>query len=108
MVNYSRSKTRADEQIKKFGMRAKLRRASGDRECWAVEADLSASEKRAMKNFSYRVFLISTVDLDVPPTKEDSLITYVGSIELPPLRQVAPVKPLAPGGIVIYYELQVE
>jgi len=89
-------------------MRAALRRASGDRECWALEVQLSASEKRALKNFTSRIFIISAVGLDIPPTKEDSLITYVGSIELPPLRQVAPVAPLAPGGIVVYWELQVE
>jgi hypothetical protein len=108
MVNYIRSREVADRQIKKWGMRASLRRASGDRECWALEVQLTASEKRSLKNFNSRVFIISAIDLDVPPTKEDSLITYVGALELPPLRQVAPVAPLAPGGIVVYWELQVE
>jgi hypothetical protein len=76
-----------------------------------MEAQLSANEKHMLKNFTSRVFLISAVGLDVAPDKSDSLITFVqpdGTTENPPLRQVAPVSPLAPGGIVVYWELQVE
>jgi len=108
MVNFVRSRQKAEQQIKKFGTLAKLRRSGVDRDCWAAEADLSAGERRAMKNFSTKVYLISTEGLTEPPNKEDSLITFIGALELPPLRQVAPVKPLIQGGILIYYELQVE
>lgn len=108
---YVRARKVADRQIRKWGARALLRRVSGDRECWAMEAQLSANEKRALKNFTNRVFLISAVDLDVAPDKTDALVTFVqpeGTTENPPLRQVAPVAPLAPGGYVVYYELTVE
>lgn len=110
MPDYLRARAVADRQIRKWGARALLRRTSGDRECWAMEAQLSALEKRTLKNFTSRVFLISAVDLTVAPAKEDSLITFEtdDTTELPPLRQVAPVSPLAPGGVVVYWELQVE
>lgn len=110
-ARYLRAREVADRQIRKWGAVATLRRASGDRTCWAMEAQLSAHEKQSLKNFTSRVFLISAVDITVPPTKEDSLVLYDqadGTTELPPLRQVAPVEPLSPGGIVVYWELQVE
>lgn len=113
-ARYLRARKVVDKQIRKWGARALLRRASGDRECWAMEAQLNANEKRALKNFTHRVFCISAVNdvlLADPPSKEDSLVLFVqpaGTVELPPLRQVAPVAPLAPGGIVVYWELQVE
>lgn len=110
-TRYLRARTIADRQIRKWGSRALLRRTSGDREVWVMEAQLSASEKRALKNFNSRVFLVSAVDIALPPAKEDSLVLFVqpgGTVELPPLRQTVPVAPLAPGGIVVYWELQVE
>jgi hypothetical protein len=76
-----------------------------------MEAQLTANERRAMKNPLAKVFLISAIGVSVPPTKEDSLVLFVqpaGVIERPPLRQVAPVSPFEPGGIVVYWELQVE
>ncbi len=105
-----RARKVADRQIRKWGARALLRRSGGDRECWAMEAQLTSSERRALKNDTSRIFLISAVGLDVAPTKEDSLVLFVqpdGTTELPPLRQQAPVAPLSPGGIVVYWELQV-
>ncbi len=113
--NYQRSRLIADKQIHKWGNPALLRRESGDRVCWAMEAQLTATEKNAMKNFKQRIYLISATDLAIAPGKEDALITYVvdsngdnTTTENPPLRQVAPVNPLAPGGYVVYYELTVE
>jgi len=109
MVDYVRARNVADRQIHKWGAKALLRRASGDRDCWAMEAQLSAHEKRALKNFNTRIFLISAVDLTIGPAKEDSLITFAqDGTELPPLRQTAPVAPLAPGGYVVYWEITVE
>ncbi len=113
-TRYLRARTVVDRQIRKWGTRAILRRASGDRECWAMEAQLTTSERHALKNPAHRVFTISAVNdvlLAAPPAKGDSLVLFVqpgGTVELPPLRQVAPVAPLAPGGIVVYWELQVE
>ncbi len=110
-ARYLRARKVADRQIHKWGSRALLRRTTGDRECWAMEATISASERQKMRNPTHRIFLISAVDMDVAPTKLDSLILFeqpLGTVELPPLRQVAPVAPLDPGGIVVYWELQVE
>lgn len=111
MIDYARARKVSDKQIHKWGARALLRRSSGDRECWAMEAELSAMEKQSLKNFNHRIFLISAVNLDPGPNfREDSLITFMvdGTTELPPLRQVAPVAPLAPGGYVVYWEITVE
>lgn len=113
-ARYLRARAVADRQIRKWGTRALLRREGGDRECWVMEAQLTANERRALKNPTHRVFLISAVNdtlLAIPPGKADSLVLFVqpgGKVELPPLRQQAPVAPLAPGGIVVYWELQVE
>jgi hypothetical protein len=110
-ARYLRARAVADRQIRKWGTRALLRRESGDRECWALEVQLSAFERSTLKNPKSRVFIISVVGVTVAPAKDDSLITFVqpeGTIENPPLRQVAPVAPLAPGGVVVYWELQVE
>lgn len=114
VTRYLRARKVADRQIHKWGAKAVLRRASGDRECWVMEAQLNANEKKALKNFTNRVFLVSAVNdvlLATPPGKDDSLVLFVqpeGTTELPPLRQAAPVAPLAPGGTVVYWELQVE
>lgn len=110
-ARYMHARRRADAQIRKWGQRAVLRRTSGDRECWVLEVQLSASERLALKNFTARTFIISAVNDDllaVPPGKEDSLILFVETVEQSPLRQHAPVYPLAPGGVVVYWEIQVQ
>jgi len=107
---YERARKVSDKQIRKWGAKALLRRSSGDRECWAMEYSMNANEKQALKNFNQRIFLISAVGLDIAPNfREDALITFaVDGTENPPLRQTAPVAPLAPGGYVIYWEINVE
>ena len=110
-ARYLHARAVIDRQIRKWGSRALLRRASGDRECWASEAQLTASERNAMKNPLHKVYDISAVDLTIPPAKEDSLVLFVqpgGTVELPPLRFRASPEPFAPGGIVVYWEVQVE
>lgn len=111
MINYARLRDTADRQIRKAGGLAYLRRNDADRDCYALEVQLSAHERKSLKNFTDRVFIISAVGLDVPPTKEDSLVlTDVSGTKLSPLRQQAPVAPFQPkpGGIVVYYEIQVQ
>src|SRR3954470_14476182 len=107
--NYASLREAADGLVTTFGARAILRRSSGDRECWAVETSQTQTEKQALKNFNTRVFMIATLDLAVPPAKEDSLIVFNddGS-EHAPLRQTAPALSIAPSGFVLYYQLQVE
>ena len=106
-IDYTRMRTKADAQIRKFGQLAHLRRTSGDRACWALEVQLSNVEKRALKNPSNRVFLVSVVGLTVPPDNTDSLVWMEGATQKV-FRQDAPVSPLQPGGVIIYYELQVQ
>ncbi len=111
-AKYLRARAVIDRQIRKHGAPALLRRSTGDRACWAMEAQLSVSERNALKSPKHMIFSISAVDLDVPPDyREDALITFVqpdGTIENPPLRQVAPPAPFRPGGIVVYWDLTVE
>lgn len=111
-IDYQRFQDRADAQIRRWGAQAYLRRSgSDDRACWALEVQISAHERRALKNLNNRVFLISAKDLAVPPDKTDSLVLVdkVSGTKMNPLRQDAPVSPLQPepGGVVVYYELQV-
>lgn len=112
LARYQRARVVVDKQIRKWGTKAILRRSSGDRECWAMEAQLTASERNALKNPKHQVFSISAVGLDVPPSfREDSLVLFEqpgGTVELAPLRQVAPPVPLAPGGYVVYWDMTVE
>jgi hypothetical protein len=112
MVNYLRSQAVADRQIRKYGALAYLRRDSVDRECYALEVQISAHERNALKNPTDRVFIVSAVGLAVPPTKDDSLVVVdeASGTKLPPFRLSAPPAPLQPkpGGLVIYYELQVQ
>lgn len=113
MADYLRARRVADKQIRKWGARALLRRTGADdRECWAMEAELSANERRDLKSPTNHVYLISAVDLDLGPVyAKDSLVTFEqpdGVVENPPFRQVAPTRPLSPGGIVIYWEIEVQ
>lgn len=105
--NYARSRAKADAQIRKFGQLAKLRRAAGDRDCWALEVQLSSRERQTLKNPTNRIFLVSAVDLAVPPAKDDALVWIENGVTRV-FRQDAPVSPLQPGGVVVYYELQVQ
>ena len=102
-----------DRQIRKGGALCYLRRASVDRECWALEMQLNANDKRALRNLNNRIFSISAVDLDVPPDQRlDSLVLVNKStgIKLTPLRMAAPVAPFQPepGGTVVYYDVEIE
>jgi hypothetical protein len=108
MVDYLQKRATADRMIREYGQESQLRRASGSRDCWALEVVLTSRDRQTLKNPTNRVFLVSPVDLAVPPDdKHDSLIWNDAGVERV-LRQDAPVAPLAPGGVVIYYELQVK
>lgn len=108
MVDYARAKTVADRQIHRWGQKAILRRSTGDRECWALEVQISAHERHQLKNPTDRIFIISAVDLDVAPSKDDALVWDNGDGTERVFRQDAPVAPFSPGGVIIYYELQVQ
>lgn len=111
-IDYVRARRVSDTQIRKWGSRCLLRRTgSDDRECYAMEVQLSSNERHALKNINDRVYLITPVDLTVGPDERlDSLVTFVqpaGTTEYEVLRMVSPVKPFAPGGYVVYWEIDV-
>ncbi len=108
MVDYLQKRATADRMIREYGQESKLKRGSDLRDCWALEAQLNANDRRTLKNPTNRVFLITPVDLTVPPDdKLDALVWNEAGVDKT-LRQEAPVMPLAPGGVVIYYEIQVK
>lgn len=110
MSDYERMRARADSLIRRRGQAAILRRSTGDRECWALEAVLNANDRQALKNPTDRVFLVSPVGLDVAPDyNEDALVWLDKTSGIEKVfRMSAPVSPLQPGDTVIYYELQVQ
>ena len=112
MTIWDRARATVDGRIRARGQRAVLRRDSGDRECWVLEMQITANERRALKSPTARIFTITPIGLSEPPVfKEDTLILFVqpaGTTERPPFRLVAPVEPFEPGGVVVYYEIQVE
>lgn len=107
--SYQRQIRVASARIKKHGWRHKLRRDGVDRWCQAVEVTLSTAERRAMVNQDDSIWLISVEGLIVAPDKEQDefvvLDRFTGE-ELEVRKIVAPVAPLKPGGVVIYYEIQ--
>ena len=99
--------------IKKYGWRHKLRRDGVDRWCLAVEVVLSASEKRALANQTDSIWLVSVDGLIMAPDKEYDEFVVMSrasqgspSVEVEVRKIVAPVAPLAPGSIIVYYEIQ--
>jgi len=110
-MNWARLQGVADKLIKKYGRNAILRRAAGDRPCTVVEIQFDPREQRGqLSDLIHRTILVSAVDLVLAPEmSKDTLITLVpgGTVEDEVLKIVAPPTRLAPGGIVVYWELNV-
>lgn len=117
--NYVRTRAIGDKLVKKFGMRAVLRRASdisADRECWVVIPEyLSRENPSQMTNPTDRQVFIAAGLGDVPdqpPNNElDQLVTFVqpeGVVqdEVLPFT-AASVKPISPAGIVVLWQATV-
>ena len=113
MINYQRQRNVAHDMIRKYGAPAILRRSGGlgDRGCWVFISDYSPSEKRGqLINETDRRALVSPVGLtDAPDSEQDRLVTLdpATGAEAEILRIVSPIGKLAPGGIVVYWELQI-
>lgn len=111
--DYLGTRKTADKLIKKFGMRAVLRRGTSDRECYVVIVDYMAQDKATqLANPTDRKVIMSAVGLDdVPPDNEqDALVTFVqpaGTVENEVLPFTCPVNPVAPAGEVVVYEFTV-
>lgn len=116
-VDYYRDRRDAHNAIKETGMIAVLRRSTGDRQCWIVIQDYSPQERDgSMTDPIDRMVLVSALAPDgtvlvAPDREQDRLITYVPetdqTVEDEHLRIAEPPGKLAPGGIVVYWELKV-
>jgi hypothetical protein len=117
--NFAGSRQRADRMIRKWGVPGVLRRASGDRPCWVVIQDYSPIERVGkMIDPVDRLALVSAIErgstnklLLAPDREQDRLVTFVpGSdplVEDETLRMSAPPGKLAPGNVIVYWELRV-
>lgn len=110
-MDYARERNLADGLIRKYGALAILRRTTGDRQCWAFISEYSPHERMGkLINQTDRKALVSPIGLTIDPDSEqDKLVTLdpATGAEKETLRIIAPLGKLAPGEIVIYWELQV-
>lgn len=116
--DFIRSRAKADQMIQKWGVPGVLRRASGDRPCWVLIQDYSPIERMGkMIDPIDRLALVSAIErgtgnvLLAPDREQDRIVTFVpGSdplVEDETLRMSAPPGKLAPGNVVVYWELRV-
>lgn len=118
MAQFDFANTRAigDKLIRKFGMKAALRRNGVDRDCYVVIPEYLAREAASqMANPTDRQVFIAAGLGDVPTTppdnEADQLVTFVqplGTIvdEVLPFTG-ASVKPIKPAGIVVLWQAAV-
>jgi len=110
---YQRRQGTAERMIGKRGMRALLRRDSGDRACTILITDFLPPGANALVEPIDRIILMSALspdggNLDPPPDQEqDRLVTLLpeSDTENEILRLTRKPAPLAPAGIVVYWEL---
>jgi hypothetical protein len=114
--DYARPKATADRLIARYGQSATLRRptSSGtaynptegepdDHPVTVVVTDYSNREIDGTRVLATdKKVLLAVDDLAITPTPADKLLIGGVSHSI-----VSPVRPLAPGGTVLYYELQV-
>lgn len=100
----------ATRMITKYGCRAILRRADGDRDCVACEVmQAPRSHQGELRNAPDREFLLVAEGLDVAPDAEKDHLVWLDpdtGTEVENLRLIAPIGRIAPAGIVLYWELQ--
>lgn len=100
----------ATRMISKFGTRAILRRANGDRECIACEIDFTPRPRDGqLRNPVDRVVLVAADGLSVPPDAEKDHLVWLdpdSGAEMESIRLAAPIGKFAPAGVVVYWELQ--
>jgi len=100
----------ASRMISKYGCRAILRRASGDRDCVACMIDfMTRGHEGQLRNSPDRMILLSATGLDVAPDAEKDHLVWLDpdtGAEVENLRLIAPIGKFAPAGVVVYWELQ--
>jgi hypothetical protein len=95
--------------IEKYGARAILRRNTGDRDCTAFVELNSRSHQGELRNAPDGLALIAADGLDVPPDAEKDHLVLVDpdtDAETDSLRLLSPIGKYAPGGVVVYWEVQ--
>jgi len=110
MVNWLDKRATATGMISKYGARAILRRASGDRDCIAfVDSESPRPRDGQLRNPVDRSILVVADGLSVPPDAEKDhlvLLDPVTAVEVESLRLIAPIGKFAPAGVVVYWEIQ--
>lgn len=118
LFDYIRTRATADKLIQKFGMKASLRRAGVDRDCYVVIPEYLSRENpsQATNPTDRQVFIaagLGAVPTTPPDNELDQLVTYVQPLGTPPVVDeilpftAASVKPIRPAGIVVLYESMV-
>lgn len=123
--NFARSQLTADAMIRRWGTPSILRRASGDRPCWAGVFEYTAVEAQKfgrLYNPTDRRCLISVFMRDVtkpnsslqtllvqPDSDQDVLVRLRRNsfVEFEVLRIYAPLDKLQPGDMTVMYDLRV-
>jgi hypothetical protein len=110
MVNWFDKRATATGIIVKYGARAILRRATGDRDCIAfMNTESPRPRDGQLRNPVDRLVLVVADGLSVPPDAEKDhliLLDPVTAAEVESLRLIAPIGKFAPAGVVMYWELQ--
>lgn len=99
----------ATSLIEKYGSAAILRRADGDRECIAYIELYARSHQGELRNAPEGMALVAADGLETPPDAEKDQLVLLDpdtGVEIENLRLIAPIGKFAPGGVVIYWELQ--
>lgn len=117
LFDYIRTRATADRLVTKFGMKASLRRAGVDRDCYVVMEYQPRENPSQAANPTDRLVYMSAGLGDVlttPPNNEsDQLVTYVQPLSTPPVVDEVlsftgePVKLIRPAGITVLYEAKV-
>ncbi len=116
--DYVGTRETADRLILRFGMKAYLRRAGIDRDCWVVIIDYMPHERAAQLTHPTDRRVIISAGLGAVPSEPpdfeagDLLVTFVQPQTNPPIQHevlpfTSPVKITAPAGVIVLYEATV-
>lgn len=112
-IDYKKKQAFVDKMIRRWGAKAKLRRIGvGDRDCMAFISDILArdSSGQILNPKSY-IGWVSAKGLTIPPDWEkDSFVMLdpITDAEISDKPMTADASPLAPAGVVVYWEIKVQ
>lgn len=107
--NYLRIASKVERIIRRFGMRALLRRSSGDRECFLIRIDYTPNERSDLILSTDWLAMVSTEGLTVAPDNEQDKLVLLNATgaEIEVLKIVTEPGRLQPAHDILYWELQV-